>query len=251
MTLIFFDKQARNPSNNVTNIFVKALAKGPNRTTKSYPMYFVNGYKFHTIGHGTGRATMNSGVCIKGTNYSENASDYYGQLIEILELEYPSYPFKRTVLFKCDWFDPSRHGTRRHPNYSLVEVNQSRRFNKYEPFILAMKACQVYYVPYPSLRRAQMDWIAVCKIKARAVVEMPELSKKTSSMLKLAFQDNEINLHQIEVVEDNDLGLLNDPNGGDIGYNVGDDEFEFEYKIEHVLESESEDEDDDEDFADL
>ena len=80
---------------------------------------------------------------------------------------------------------------------------------------------------------------------------MPELSKKTSSMPKLAFQDNEINLHQIEVVEDNDLGLLNDPNGGDIGSDVGDDEFESEYKIEHVLESESEYEDDDEDFADL
>ena len=37
----------------------------------------------------------------------------------------------------------------------------------------------------------------MCKIKARAVVEMLELSKKTSSMPKLAFQDNEINLHQI------------------------------------------------------
>ena len=114
-----------------------------------------------------------------------------------------------------------------------------------------MKACQVYYVPYPSLRRAQTDWIVVCKIKAREVVEMPELSKKTSSMSKLAFQDNEINLHQLEVVEDNDLGLLNDPNGGDIGSDVGDDEIESEDELEHVLESESEDEDDDEDFVDL
>ena len=55
----------------------------------------------------------------------------------------------------------------------------------------------------------------MCKIKAMAVVEMLELSKK-SSMLELAFQDNEINLHQIEVAEDNDLGLLNDPYDGDI-----------------------------------
>ena len=38
--------------------------------------------------------------------------------------EYRSYPFKRMVLFKYDWFNPSRHGTRRHLNYSLVEVNQ-------------------------------------------------------------------------------------------------------------------------------
>ena len=174
---------------------------------------------------------MNSGVCIKGANYSENASDYYGQLIQILELEYPSYPFKRTVLFKCEWFDPSRHGTRRHPNYNLVEVNQSRIFNRYEPFILAMQVCQVSYVSYPSLRCAQTNWIVVCKIKASVVVEMPELSKKTSSMPDLAFQDNEINLHQIEVAENNDLGLLNDPNGGDIGYDVGDDETQSEYEM--------------------
>ena len=90
----------------MTNIFVKDLAKGQNRTTQSYPIYFVNGYKLHTIGHETSRATMNSGVCIKGTNYSENSCNYYGQLKEILELKYPGYPFKRMVLFKCDWFDP-------------------------------------------------------------------------------------------------------------------------------------------------
>ena len=114
-----------------------------------------------------------------------------------------------------------------------------------------MQACQVYYVPYPSLRRAQTDWITACKIKARAVVEMPELSKKTSSMPELAFQDNEINLHKIEIEEDIDLGLLNDPNGGDIGYDVGDDETQSEDELEHVLEFELEDEDDDEDFVDL
>ena len=91
----------------------------------------------------------------------------------------------------------------------------------------------------------------MCKIKARVVVEMPELSKKTSSMPELAFQDNEINLHRIEVAEDNDLGLLNDQNGGDIGSDVGDDEIESEDELELVLESESEDEDDAEDFADL
>ena len=28
------------------------------------------------------------------------------------------------------------------------------------------------------------------------------------------------------MAEDNDLGLLNDPNGGDIGFDVGDDETE-------------------------
>ena len=77
----------------------------------------------------------------------------------------------------------------------------------------------------------------MCKIKARAVVEIPELSKKNSSMPELAFQDNQINLHHIEVVEDNDLGLLNYPNGGDIGSDVGDDEIDSKDELEHVLES--------------
>ena len=53
------------------------------------------------------RSTSNSGVCIKGTNYSETEIDYYGRLIEILQLEYPRPPIKRTILFKCNWFDPT------------------------------------------------------------------------------------------------------------------------------------------------
>ena len=48
------------------------------------------------------RATMNSGVCIKGSNYSASNIDFYGQLVEILQLEYPALPIKRTILFKCE-----------------------------------------------------------------------------------------------------------------------------------------------------
>ena len=53
------------------------------------------------------------------------------------------------------------------------------------------------------------------------------------------------------MAEDNDLSLLNDPNGGDIGSNVGNEETQSEDELELVLEFESEDEDDDKDFADL
>ena len=73
---------------------------------KSFSGYLVNGFKFHTLSHGSSKATMNSGVCIKGLNYSANESDYYGQLINVLQLEYPGLPPKRTMLFKCEWFDP-------------------------------------------------------------------------------------------------------------------------------------------------
>ncbi|XP_057994339.1 uncharacterized protein LOC131174601 [Hevea brasiliensis] len=98
----WFNKYVHNPSNNISSQFLKDLSKGPLRSVMSYNSYVVNGYKFHTKSHGSHRATMNSGVCIKGTNYSSNESDYYGQLIEVLRLEYPGLPIKRTVLFKFE-----------------------------------------------------------------------------------------------------------------------------------------------------
>ena len=67
--------------NVINNPIVKDLAKGPLRTIETFPVYFVNGYKFHTESHGSMRSTSNSGVCIKGTNYSEIESDCYGRLI--------------------------------------------------------------------------------------------------------------------------------------------------------------------------
>ena len=67
---------------------------------------------------------MNSGVCIKGSNYSASNIDFYGRLVEILQLEYPALPIKRTILFKCEWFDPIPNlGTRIHHQYNLVDVH--------------------------------------------------------------------------------------------------------------------------------
>ena len=49
----------------------------------------MNGFRFHTLQRGTSRFSNNSGVCVKGTNYMINETDYYGQLQEVVELEYP------------------------------------------------------------------------------------------------------------------------------------------------------------------
>ena len=61
-----------NPSNNIMNTQLKDLAKRTLRTVRTYPGYFVNGYKFHLMGYGTRRGIMNSGICIKGSNYNDH-----------------------------------------------------------------------------------------------------------------------------------------------------------------------------------
>ncbi|XP_058733897.1 uncharacterized protein LOC131605570 [Vicia villosa] len=97
------------------------LARGPLRLAKSWPIYFSNGYKFHTTYWGEGKTTYNSEVCVSGIGQDETSNDYYGVITEILEFEWPSQTTKKLVLFYCDWFDPSRHGMRIHRQYKIVE----------------------------------------------------------------------------------------------------------------------------------
>nr|GLL45078.1 uncharacterized protein LOC109179592 [Ipomoea trifida] len=203
--------------------------------------YYVNGFKFHTIGYGGAKETMNSGVCIKGINYSVDESDYYGRLVEVVQVEYPGLPIKRTVLFKCDWFDPTSVGMKVHSKYKLVEVNHKRRLNRYEPFVLAMQAAQVYYCTYPSLRRDKLDWWAVCKIKARSNVEVPESSISTEdSLIPPPFQEETTDNHDLVQI-DEDLLHLDDPNGGVIELDGEHGDIEDEIELEEEIDDSSSD----------
>nr|GEX81959.1 hypothetical protein [Tanacetum cinerariifolium] len=184
-------------SDNVDNQIIKDVASGPLRSVVTYPVYFVNGYKFPTSEHGSGRSTYNSEVCLKGSNYSDESNDYYGILAEIVQLEYPALPIKRVVLFRCDWFDPTPNvGMKVHKGYNLVDVNHKRRFDKYEPFILASQSSQVYYTSYPSLRRDKVDWWALSKAKPRSFIDLLGGN--------MAFQDDEVNTHLLNDVDPND-----------------------------------------------
>ncbi|KAH0660953.1 hypothetical protein KY289_029701 [Solanum tuberosum] len=210
----WFNQYARDPSSGITNQFMKDLAEGPLHKVQPFNGYVVNGYKFHTEEYGSNKSTMNSGICIKGSSHSANEIDYYGILTEILQLEYHALPFKRIVLFKCSWFDPTpKHGTRVHPQYNLVDVNRRRTFNKYEPFIMAVQASQVYFETYPSVKRTQNDWLAVCQIKARSIVDVPNIVEKPHTLNDLTFQKDNSQMHEIDICEDETPYILNDPDG--------------------------------------
>ena len=153
---------------------------------------------------------MNSGVCVTGSNYGDAESDFYGLLEEVIELEYPSSSHgcpKTVVLFKCLWFDPSERGTKVHPEYRFVEVNHKRKYQKYDPFILAQQAVQVYYVPYPGSNRERANWWYVCKTMPRGRID-----KRWTS---IAYQSDDIVTPDAFVqstVEDVPVGLR-DPTG--------------------------------------
>ena len=71
----------------------------------------------------------------RSTNASDEA-DYYGILTDIIQIEYEGAVNLKITLFKCKWYDPMiGRGTRR-SNGGIVDVLSSRKYYKYEPFIL-------------------------------------------------------------------------------------------------------------------
>ncbi|KAK1369954.1 hypothetical protein POM88_036046 [Heracleum sosnowskyi] len=183
----WFKKHVADPVNNVCDKYLIQLSKGPFKRVTTYSGYIVNGYRFHTRIHARDMSTVNSGVCVKGTCYNVDESDYYGLLEDVLQLEYGGFPSKKIFLFSCTWFDPSNRGTTTHPKYKIVEINHKRKYNSYEPFILAAQAHQVTYLSYPSLQRDKADWWVAIKIRARNSVSIMEIDPDTS------FQEEAVN----------------------------------------------------------
>ncbi|KAM3395423.1 hypothetical protein P3S68_004429 [Capsicum galapagoense] len=197
---------------------------------------------------------MNSGVCISDPNFG----DYYGRIKEIIQVEYHEAPLKKTVLFKCEWFDPIVDvGVNKHDRYKLADINHRRRYKKYESFILAMQATEVCYVPYPSKKKDKKDWLAVLKVKPQNVIELPVEEVVITLELNVPFQVEKVEVHEIDmsIFVDEDI-LLHDPNGGVLEMNepLNDGLFEEHHEIqdgcteeEHETE-EIEEEDEEEEF---
>ncbi|KAK1368586.1 hypothetical protein POM88_034678 [Heracleum sosnowskyi] len=204
---MWFKLYAQNTSL-VPNEFVRDLASGPLRSVRSVPVYYVNGYKFHTRTYGANKSTFNSGVCIKGSNYSETSNDYFGILEEILIIEYPRRSIKRTALFK------------------------------------SMQTMQVFFCNYPSIRRDKVDWLVVCKVKARPLVELPQISESRNQD---AYQDDFP--EHLDVIRTDDIPThLDDIEGTSI--DLDDDEESPEEEIEIDSDEEEFSKTDESDFYD-
>ena len=155
--------------------------------------------------------------------------DYYGVLEEVVQLKYFGEQTKRVVLFDCHWFDPViPRGTRLFKPYGIVEVRHRGKYNKYDPFILAQQAVQVYYMPYPGKRNDKKEWWVAMKTKPRSRVD----SRHT---LEVAYQEDEMSL--VHQVFDNDsmCNLVNN--------NLEPEEVEENFRFEDNIVEEDEEED--------
>lgn len=118
--------------------WVEELVQGPRTNGKSWPMYFTRGYLFHTRDYGKNKTTKNYGVCVRGQNYSDasDEDDFYGNVVDIIELRYQGFVGMRITLLKCEWYDPTIGRGTRVREGGIVDVLATGRYHKYEPFIL-------------------------------------------------------------------------------------------------------------------
>jgi len=221
---------------------MKALAWGPNSSTTSWNMYFVNGYKFHTKSWSEGKKTTNCGVHVKGVTEG-GQDDFFGVIKHIYELEYLGLS-KKIPLFFCDWFDPTNNrGTKVHSEYNVVEIKMSGRYIPYDPFIIPQKVRQVYYVPYPKICRNLRGWNVAITTKPRGHVEVDNIQ----DYLPYQFDEmpNVLPITRIEEVEGLAETLIVELVNDDVIETVCDDDDEDE-----VNESSQDDEEHDDNDMD-
>ncbi|GJW97189.1 transposon, En/Spm-like, transposase-associated domain protein [Tanacetum coccineum] len=219
------------------NEHLKVLARGPMHYVESHKGYFVNGYKLHTLKHGDGRVTHNSGVCMKGSAYNEFESDYYGLLVEVLEVNYHDSNGRYVVvLFKCDWFEPIQ-GVRVNRKHDLVDIKCKSKGCQNDPFILASQAEQVYYAPYPSMTKDLKD----CEV-VDDNVDVEEFFQENEMPTCLNKTDANANTKIISLVTQGEIEEVGDLDVGDAYIEVSENEEEFVDTYDNLKVSEAEEE---------
>lgn len=139
------------------------LSRGLLPYVKRLKGYIIKGYRFHVEDYDRGLRTQNCDVVVVGETDEENKNiDYYGELTEILELQFMGG--KTVILFRCMWFDvyDQEKGVKMDV-YGFVSVNPQRLLKTNEPFVLANQALQVFYVDDPSNK----GWHVVRKVFSR------------------------------------------------------------------------------------
>ena len=118
---------------------LKQLVKGPIFTVMTYQGYDINGYMFYTARQDKKSSYQNSVVHVDAyDNKGECLILYYGQIQEILEIEYLDF---QVPLFRCTWVDGKKGVLKDKYGFTIVDLKYLGY--KYEPFVLVKHVARV------------------------------------------------------------------------------------------------------------
>ncbi|XP_075645463.1 uncharacterized protein LOC142616510 [Castanea sativa] len=189
------------------------LARGPLEKVVCYNGHIGNGFRFQKNEVDCSRRTQSYGVLVKGDASTGNC-DYYGVLIDIIELHYMGG--NKIVMFKCEWRDVDHCGRGiMVDKYGRTLVNVTHSLKSNEPFVLACQAEQVFYVK--SIRNPQ--WHFVIKTEPRNYYNMSSPKEEN---------DND------EEDDDQEPYQQNDSHGHQMGFTSTDDQDDAIISLDRV-----------------
>ncbi|KAH1092026.1 hypothetical protein J1N35_019283 [Gossypium stocksii] len=160
---------------------VKWLSQGSNRLVKRYSAFIINGFRFHTKYREILRRTQNCRIVVNSsiTSYAsardsnpvEETVEYYGLLIDIIELDY--YGKWKVVLFRGDWAYVNTARGIKSDQFRFTMVNFSRLIHTKEqlidePYVLSSQVKQVLY----SKDLTNEGWYVVLRNNPRGLFDM-------------------------------------------------------------------------------
>ncbi|KAL0364155.1 UNVERIFIED_CONTAM: hypothetical protein Sangu_0513100 [Sesamum angustifolium] len=169
----------------------------------TFPCYFVNDYNFHTERHSVSKSTFNCGVCVKSSSYTNTDSDFYEILEEVIQLDYPIIPTYRSFCLDVVGYIPCVYEGASSLSPNRCELQEG--IPKVRTIHPDTTSSTSVLHRVPSMKRDKVDWMAVCKIKARRVVD-------DSCWTEVAFQEDE-SIPTPQVLTHDHNYALHDPNG--------------------------------------
>ncbi|PHT38875.1 hypothetical protein CQW23_22448 [Capsicum baccatum] len=106
---------------------------------------------------------------------------------------------------------------------------------------------QVQFEMYPIVKKTVSEWLVVCPIKERSVVDVPKKVEQPYTLNDPAFQEDDSQIHEIDIDENEIPNTLNDPDGMLIDMEESEEEEKEKDEEEEEDEDRYGDDDDDED----
>ena len=183
-----------------------------------YSTYDIKGVWYDTIYKDNCSVTQNSGVSLvakimqyasaKDNNPIESDMTFYGVVNEIWDLDYIGF---RIPIFKCDWVDSNSGVKSDELGFTCVDL--SKLGHKFDPFILAAQAKQVFYVQDPIDPR----WHVVLSVPQHEVLDDdgPSEADPLANVVHNEFASKVPDLvEEIETInDDNSVYVRNDCEG--------------------------------------
>jgi hypothetical protein len=178
---------------------MKMLASCSSSCVTLWQVYNINGYTYYTKEKDMKSVGQNSGIRIEAIDPQEQKTTYYGYIQHIWELDYGLRI--RIPVFRCQWI--------KHPNgvnvdnYGLTLVDLKNLDHKDDPWVLADRVTQVFYVLNPETEKH----ITVSgKQKIIGVDNVEDNDDDINQFEKMQLFTNPMNIKHIE--KDFDKNLL-------------------------------------------